>query len=138
LLEALFEVFISVVNLAAALGKFALTLFAAYWFVIAWIAYWLWIARWPDLREQLRRGGAVALVLLAVVVAMVWGLLSGPIWDLPGVPSVLEKLIIVAVLIAVAFGCGSLQDYFGWTPPAVEIAGPPEGGATTSHAHGHH
>lgn len=112
----------------------------ANWGLVVWVLYWLFLARWPDLRTQLRRGAWVGLVLLYILVAWVWGVCTASQYRFGGVvlPSVAEKFLLAALWLAVAFICGSLQDYFSLTPPAVEIAGPPEGApADTQGAHGH-
>lgn len=123
--------------LAAALGDLLVTFVSQYWAILAWTAYWLWFARWPDLRGPLRRGAWLSLALLSAIFASIWGLLSEPSLGLAGVPSVLEKMTITATWIGLAFICGSIQDRLGWSPPELEIAGPPEGAAPADAGHGH-
>lgn len=146
-ISALQSVFQAAGQLFAALADLAIAIFAMlleHWAAVAWIAFFLFFVRWPDLRTQLTRGAAVAAFLLYILAAFVWGVCSKPIHlafdpnvDPMGV-SILEKFGLLALWIAVAFICGALQDHWKLTPAEVEIAGPPEGPAGGHDAHGGH
>lgn len=108
---------------------------SANWELVAWVAFWTLVVRWPDVREQLRKGAWAAAFLLYFIAALTWGLCSEPYYIY--FPSILEKFFIAGLWVALAFFCGWVQDLFLWTPPEVEIVGPPEGPAV-AHAHGGH
>lgn len=112
-----------------------------YGILASWVVFWLFLVRWPDLRAQLRQGAWAGFVLLYFLISLVWGLTSDPYWSYFGLtlPSVLEKSILTLVLFLIAFLCGRLQDIWQWTPPEIEIPGPPDGvPAAAGHGHGGH
>ena len=134
------------VNLFVALNELIAVLVVSlinHWIILVWLAFWLFIVRWPDVRAQLERGAWAAAVLLYVLVSLVWGVstqpsmlpsLAGlePIWA-----SVLEKFFLSFIWALVALCCGHLQDHWRLTPPPVEIPLPPEGEVAANHnAHG--
>lgn len=144
--DALFQLAAAVGNLLAAL----LGLFPTIAGPVLWIAFFLFVVRWPDLRAQLRQGGWAAAALLYALSVVVWGLCSKPAFGEvfrgvdPPWNNILEKALLGGFWVAVAFVCGALQDYLGAAPSEVEIPGPPDGvprepgsGATSSHGHGH-
>ena len=151
--NAIQPVFDALGQLCVALADLAIAIFSImldHWVALAWIAFFLFFVRWPDLRAQLTRGAAVAAVLLYILAAFTWGVCSDPIHlsfdpnvDPMGV-SILEKFGLLAIWIGVAFVCAALQDLWQLTPDEIEIAGPPEGPATDAHgghghgSHGHH
>lgn len=104
-------------------------LFAQYWALILWVVFWLFLVRWPDLRPQLRTGGWAGFLLLYFIVSLVWGLTTEAYWSYFGVtlPSVLEKSLLAAVWVGLAFLCGWLQDLWHQSPQEIEILGPPDG-----------
>lgn len=137
-------------QLVAAFAQVAVSLFSLAGALIGpllWVCFFLFFVRWPDLRLWLRQGAWVAFALLYALVVMSWTLLSQATLitkivhpDRPWA-NLVEKGAVGLALVAVAFICGALQDYWNITPPEIEIAGPPEGTASADHAHhggGHH
>lgn len=130
----------------ARVGGAVLAAFVANWALVLWLAFWLFLARWSDIRRELNRGAWVAAALLYVLVSLTWGLCSESQYMIAGWswPSILEKFLLSAAWVAVAFVCGAIQDLWGWAPAEVEIAGPPAGDeaaaghGAAAHGHGHH
>ena len=134
LIEALGQLAVA----CATLAKAILVLLSSHWALFIWIAFFLWIVRWPDLRAQLRQGAWVPAFLVYFISALVWGLCSESVYSFGtwSWPSVLEKFVVAAAWVVVAFLCGALQDHLGWAPPEQEIAGPPEdAGAANAPVH---
>jgi hypothetical protein len=133
------QLFWAVESLVVALFSVALD----YWAPAAWILYFLFAVRWSDLRPQLKAGGWTAIALLYLASSLTWGLCSKgnvlPGFDKLDAPwgSIAERSIFAAAWVGVAFLCGHIQDLWNLAPPAVEIAGPPEGPAVAGHGHGH-
>jgi uncharacterized membrane protein YuzA (DUF378 family) len=74
LFEALWNVILAVVGLAAALA----TTIAPWWPLIAWIAFWLLAVNWRRLYPVISSGGFIGLLLLWFTMILVWGVVSPP------------------------------------------------------------
>lgn len=139
-MNALHQLVLAAGDLGSALLHLFLAAFSlvyAVWPPLLWVLFFLFVVRWPDFREQLRKGAWVPFALLVVIVSLTWGLMSEPYYI--AVPSILEKFVIMGLFVAIAFLCGHLQDRLGLTPAEAEYSGPPEpvGGAAHG-AHGGH
>jgi hypothetical protein len=137
LFDAIVALLMSVWEVVVAVLTLAVVLIRHYWPAVLWLLFCLGLIRGSDVREQLRQGAWVGLILLWVLVAVVWGLCTEPGWAGLGLSSVAEKFILTGLWGLVAYGCWRLQEHFGWSPPEITIAGPPEGGAPASHHGGH-
>ncbi len=104
-------------NLMAAFGVFAwvlLTTLLPWLPLFAWIAFWLFAVNWKELYPTLARGGAIGVVLIALLTVFVWGTLSPPAAGhhyLLGlhVTNLIGKLVYVSGLLIIAMLCGSVQ-----------------------------
>lgn len=80
----------------------------------AWVAFWLYAVDWVKLREVIIRGGWIALTLLGIMAAFLWGLLAPPesgSHHLLGltVSNFVGKFIYVTSLLVIMQLCGSVQ-----------------------------
>ena len=73
--ESLFELFFAVVDLVGSVGYVVLP-----WTpLVAWLVFWLLAVNWTKLRVQItQEGGWIALLLIAIVWIMVWGVVAPP------------------------------------------------------------
>lgn len=146
LVESLGELAVAV----SRVGEAAFVVAANHWVAVAWIVFFLFVIRWPDVRATLRQGAWPAVFWLYFLISFTWGLCTEPSL-LPYEESLgatgaslVEKFVLAALWLGVAFACGALQDHWRLAPAEVEIAGPPEGPAGGGHgghghdAHGHH
>jgi hypothetical protein len=82
--------------------------------VICWIAYCLVLVRWPRVLAIMKSGGWPGMILLAVSLASVWGITTGPLIRVRGLalPSVIEKMLFVHLLAGLAALCGFVQVWY--------------------------
>lgn len=101
----------------------------------AWIGYWLFAVDWVRLREIMLRGGAVGVVLIGLMAALVWGMVAPPAGGyhfLLGLQlsNFVGKIVYVTGLLTIMFLCGSVQlagCCAGWTPVQERVEeGKPE------------
>lgn len=82
--------------------------------LFAWVAFWLLAVDWIKLRQVMIRGGWVGVVLIGLVTALVWGVVSPPpggthylfglhVSNFPG------KTVYVTALMTILLLCGSVQ-----------------------------
>ena len=73
--ESLFELFFALVDLVGSVGYLVLP-----WTpLVAWLAFWLLAVNWTKLRVQItQQGGWIALLLIAFVWILVWGVVAPP------------------------------------------------------------
>lgn len=109
-------VFSSLLQLVAALWQLTLAL----WFLvipwaplIAYVAFWLYAVDWLKLRPVIARGGWIAVLFIAVMTTLVWGLVAPPADShyLLGRPvsNFAGKFVYVSALVTIMFLCGSVQ-----------------------------
>jgi hypothetical protein len=119
------------------LGRFGL-----YWLLlIVWVAWWLWAVNWQRVWPVLARGAWLPGVLLLVIAALAWSRIAPSDCSCLGFVTVSNfwwQLGAVGLLAAVTLFCGWLQDYFGWTPPEIELDPAVEEGHGHGHGHDHH
>jgi hypothetical protein len=82
--------------------------------LIAWVAFWLLAVNWEKLYPLLVRGGAIAVMMIGLMMILVWGLIAPPqdgVHYLFGLkPSnFVGKTIYVTMLMTIAALCGSVQ-----------------------------
>ncbi|QDU61369.1 hypothetical protein Pan216_22250 [Planctomycetes bacterium Pan216] len=133
-MESLIEIGSALGQVIAALWLLLQTIVfavATHWVMVAWICFWLFLVRWADFSAQLQKGGWPAFGLLYVITALTWGLVTEPSYI--NAPSILEKFLLLAFWIAIAFMCGALQEAAGWAPQKIDIHLPPEDGVKAGH-----
>ena len=82
--------------------------------LIAWVAFWLLAVNWVKLRQVLLQGGALGVILIALMTVLIWGLIAPPLDGdhyLLGlkVSNYYGKLIYVTTLVCIMLLCGSVQ-----------------------------
>jgi hypothetical protein len=102
-----------------------------------WCAWWLWTPDWKKVWPVLAAGAWVPVVLLMVLSALAWSMISPSSCNCLGfvtLPNFWWQLGSVSALTVLALFCGWLQGQLGWTPAEVEIEPP---AAEPGHGHGH-
>jgi hypothetical protein len=133
LFDSLVNVFQALLQLLATL---ALTI-GPWWPLIAWIAFWTFAVNWVRLREFLLAGGWIGVLLIAVLMVLVWGIVSPPAegaHHLLGlnVTNFVGKFMYVTALLVIMLLCGSVQ-LSGSVDRYLHFVEPEE----DSHNHGH-
>lgn len=129
LVEALLQVFAA---LAAAI--------APWWPLIAWVAFWLLAVNWVKLRRTLLDGGWIGVALLALMMVLVWGIVSPPAegaHHLLGlkVSNFVGKTMYVTGLLVIMLLCGSVQ-LSGAVDRYLQFSEPEPDDHGQGHAHG--
>mgnify|MGYP007073205529 FL=1 len=140
----MFELFQSLLNLVVATWDVLVTLVALVfpWTpLLFWVAYWLCGTNWVRLRESLKKGGWIGLLLTGLMAIMVWSVVAPPA---DGVHYILGlhlsnfvgKTVYVTFLICIMLLCGSVQ-LAGLCEPWCKFE---EDEPAEAHAasHGHH
>lgn len=88
----------------------------AFGLLVAFMFYCLVLVRWQEVFAVLRRGAWLTVMLLLVSAALCWAVVMPPLWIVGGhsLPSLVEKLLIVGGLAAIAVVCGRIQLALGW------------------------
>lgn len=109
-------VFSSLLQLVAALWQLTLALvfLVAPWTpLLAYVGFWLYAVDWLKLRPVIARGGWIAVLLIAVMTTLIWGLVAPPADShyLLGRPvsNFAGKFVYVSALVTIMFLCGSVQ-----------------------------
>jgi hypothetical protein len=116
-MEALFNVFFSLVELLSALRNLVISLVLVVipWLpLLAWIGYWSLGVNWSKAFPVIRRGGILGIILLMLVSVLVWGAVSPPEGGSHyflglTVSNYTGKFIYVTLLTCIALLCGSAQ-----------------------------
>jgi hypothetical protein len=80
----------------------------------AWIAFWMFGVNWVQLRDVLKRGGWVGLLLIGLVMVLVWGVVAPPpegqhvLFGLE-LSNFVGKTVYVTGLFTIMLLCGSVQ-----------------------------
>lgn len=106
--------------------------------LIAWVAYWLLAVDWSKLAPVMFRGGVVGVVLLGLMAALVWSVVSPApyghkFFQVLKVENFTGKLMYVTTLIVIMYLCGSVQ----LTGLCGSWASFPEPVEEPAHGHGH-
>lgn len=111
------ELLLNLLDLVTALGNVVVSLFRVLipWLAFAaWIVFWLFAVDWNKLHPLIwLKGGIIAVLLIAGVWIMVWGMVAPPaepykILDLK-VSNFVGKTVFVTLLLSTMFLCGSAQ-----------------------------
>lgn len=140
-MEALFDLFSSLVNVLASLLALVLSLVRVLipWIpLLGWVGFWGLAVNWTKTFPILRRGGFLGVLLLMLVSVLVWGSVAPPeagkhyLLGL-AVSNFTGKFIYVTMLTCIAMLCGSAQlsGVFG------RLAVFPDEPAEDDHGHGH-
>ncbi|MEI7700222.1 MAG: hypothetical protein WCK86_10520 [Planctomycetia bacterium] len=142
LMEALFDLFSSLVNVLSALLNLVLSLVRVLipWIpLLGWVGFWGLAVNWTKAFPVLRRGGLFGVLLLMLVSVLVWGSVAPPEGGKHyflglAVSNFTGKFIYVTMLTCIALLCGSAQlsGAFG------RLAEFPEEPAEDDHGHGDH
>jgi hypothetical protein len=110
LLTSLVDLFLALWSLLVAV----LALVVPWTPLIAWLAYWLFAADWSKLWPVLAKGGWIAVVLIGLMMAMIWGVVAPPtgghhvILGLT-LSNFVGKFVYVTALLVMLLLCGSVQ-----------------------------
>ena len=135
LFDTLLKLVLVLRDLTGQLGALALH----WWFVLLWIAWWLWGVNWHKAWPVLSRGAWMPFALVVVVAALAWSQIAPSTSTVLGtltLPNFWWQLGACAALGATALFCGWLQGLMHWTPADVAVDPPAE--VEHGHAHGHH
>jgi len=82
--------------------------------LFAWVAFWTFGVNWTQLRDVLRKGGWIGVVLIGLVAVLVWGSVWPPArghYDLLGlrISNFVGKTVYVSGLICLMLLSGSVQ-----------------------------
>ncbi len=140
-MEALFELFSSLINVAWSLWNVVVSLVKVIlpWLpLLAWIGFWTFAVNWAKTFPILRRGGLIGVFLLMFVTVLVWGAVAPPVEGTHfmfglKVSNYAGKFIYVTMLTCIALLCGSAQ-LSGAFGKLCEFPEEPE---DDGHGHGH-
>ena len=131
LFDTLAQLITVLLKLVGELGALALH----WWFILLWIAWWLWGVNWHKAWPVLARGAYVPLALLVVLAALAWSQIAPSTGIFAGVitlPNFWWQLVACAGLAATALFCGWLQGILRWSSADIPVDPP-------AHVeHGHH
>ncbi|MCS7166442.1 MAG: hypothetical protein RMI91_00685 [Gemmatales bacterium] len=116
LLEVLFDLITNFVRLLAVLATLAL----CYAWLLAWLAWWLWLVDWRRFWGALRQGAWLPLLMaLAFVSYLAWSV-GMPV---PGERELgsLTPIALSLVLLGSVLLCGWLQTVFAWHPTEISL-----------------
>lgn len=134
LFTALADLFLALKDVVFSLGLLLLPWIALF----AWVAFWTFGVDWVKLRDVLRKGGWIGVILLGLVAVLVWGTVWPPPrghYDLLGlrISNFVGKTVYVTGLICLMLLSGSVQlsgACRGWLAF-------PEDAPEDDHGHGH-
>ena len=114
-MDALFDLFFSLVNVISSLLEVVVNLFRVIlpWLpLLGWVGFWTFAVNWAKAFPILRRGGFIGLLLLMFVAVLVWSAVAPPIGGKHlmlglSVGNHTGKFIYVTMLTCIALLCGS-------------------------------
>jgi hypothetical protein len=136
LLASLIELFTALGNVILAV----LQILAPWTPLAAWLAYWLFAADWSKLWPVVTRGGWIAIVLIGLMMALVWGVVAPPTGGKHVIlgltlQNFTGKFVYVTSLLVMMLLCGMVQ-LSGACGKWASFSGPePEDDG--HHGHGH-
>ena len=110
LLNSLLDLIVAVWNVVESLFHLVLP-----WTpLVAWVAFWLLAVNWVKYRAVLLRGGWTGLVFTALMMILIWGLITPPADGVHHVfglslSNFVGKTVYVTALFSIMFLCGSVQ-----------------------------